>query len=346
MRRGKTLSRREQSTTSRKPAFGRLLFLCALAASGMQAGAADLPTQLQQPSSEYSTACPVSNPPATCTSDGLGAQAVVSSDLDGDGFADLIVANNESDNVSILYGLGDGTFSEPPINVATQFGPSSLAVADMNRDGRQDIIVAHDFDSSVAILLQGDSRESFSLAGSLGTGDGPEGLVVADLNGDGLVDAVTANYSDDSVSVLLGVGNGTFSGRTDYATSTHPFSGPFALAVADMNGDDVADLVVANADDSPSSVGVLLGVGDGTFMPPSIFRVGRDLGGPVSVAVGDLNGDHIPDVVTANEDDFTVSVLFGQGGGQLGKRSISKSEYPPRPLRSRTSISMVALTLP
>ncbi len=276
-----------------------------------------------QSSVEFSLECPIDNPPSTCVDDGLGAQAVVSADVDGDGIPDLVIANNESDNVSVLYGNGDGTFVEPPVNVEAFFGPSAVAVADMNRDGKRDIVVAHDFDSNVAILLQGATRDSFTLGGDLGTGDGPEGLVVADFNGDGFPDAATANYSDDNstVSVLLGAGDGTFMSRADYMTSTESFVGPFALAVADLNRDGFLDLAVANADDSPSSVGVLLGAGDGNFDLLSTFPVGRDLGGPVSIAIADFNIDNIPDVVTANEDDFTVSVLLGQGDGQLGTKT-------------------------
>jgi hypothetical protein len=57
---------------------------------------------------------------------------------------------------------------------------------------------------------------------------------------------------------------------------------------------------------------VQLGNGNGTFQAAQTYASGA---GPVSVAVGDVNGDGKLDVVTANEGDNTVSVQLGNGDG-------------------------------
>ncbi len=62
--------------------------------------------------------------------------------------------------------------------------------------------------------------------------------------------------------------------------------------------------MTANADDT---VGILLGTGTGSFGAPTWIGVGRN---PQAVAVSDLNGNGHPDLVTANQDDDTVSVLL------------------------------------
>ena len=88
-----------------------------------------------------------------------------------------------------------------------------------------------------------------------------------------------------------------------------------SVAVADLNGDRKPDLVVANK--FSSSVGVLLGKGDGTFQLTASYSSG----GPFaqSVAIADLNGDAKPDVVVVNVlpngDPNTVGVLLGNGDG-------------------------------
>ena len=98
----------------------------------------------------------------------------------------------------------------------------------------------------------------------------------------------------------------TFAAARNYKTG----DSPAAIAVADLNGDGKADLVTA--DFGPSTVSVVLGRGDGSFLP----RVGYPTGNwPRSVAIGDLNGDGKPDLATANWGGSTVSVLLNRGDG-------------------------------
>ncbi len=105
--------------------------------------------------------------------------------------------------------------------------------------------------------------------------------------------------------------------------------GPASIAVADVNGDGIPDLVVAScigAGDQPcggeGAVGVLLGNGDGTFRSVVTYDAGKY--GSTSVAVADLNGDGKPDLVVANPctsqffdcpDEGSVTVLLGNGDG-------------------------------
>jgi len=139
-------------------------------------------------------------------------------------------------------------------------------------------------------------------------------VVTADFNGDGVLDLATTNVDDNSVSVLLGNGDGTFQGKTDFATGL----GPRDLAAADFNGDTHLDLVVANFLDD--SLSVLLGNGDGTFQGKTDYATG---GRPRGVVAADFNGDGRADVATANHAQFanTVSVRLGNGDGTFGVRT-------------------------
>ncbi len=92
-------------------------------------------------------------------------------------------------------------------------------------------------------------------------------------------------------------------------------SGPYAVAASDVNGDGIADLVVA--DFVGNNVSVLLGNANGTFQTAAPYATGND---PAAVVVADFNGDGKPDIATANFLDGTVSVLLGKGGRSLINR--------------------------
>jgi hypothetical protein len=106
----------------------------------------------------------------------------------------------------------------------------------------------------------------------------------------------------------LGNGDGSFQAHQDYATGRDPFS----VAVADVNGDGIPDVITAD-NFSTGTVSVLLGNGDGSFQAPADYATGSN---PMFVAAADVNGDGIPDLVTANSSG-TVSVLLGTGDGSF-----------------------------
>jgi hypothetical protein len=140
----------------------------------------------------------------------------------------------------------------------------------------------------------------------------PNDLVMADVNRDGNLDALVANYGADNVGVLLGTGTGAFGAITTYSTGTG--SGPFRLAVADVNGDDVLDILTANY--NANNVGVLLGTSTGTFGMATTYSTGAG-SQPSGLAVSDVNADGKPDVLTANSLTNSVGVLLGTGTGSF-----------------------------
>src|SRR6266699_918738 len=196
-------------------------------------------------------------------------------------------------------------------------GPSGMAVGDFNGDGKLDLAVVNFGDWNIYVLL-GNGDGTFQAARSVyfASGGGfPWYVVTADFNGDGKLDLAVSNYGDNSFSVLLGNGDGTFQPPRTLPIGTHPA----LVAVGDFNGDGKPDLAVADygcpldCTSSPSNtVTVLLGNGNGTFLPGPSLTVGN---GPAGVAVGDFNGDGKPDLVITNHHGNTVTVLLGNGDG-------------------------------
>jgi hypothetical protein len=252
---------------------------------------------------------------------GFQPQSVVVGDFNGDGVPDLAVAGSY---VSVLLGNGDGSFQNAPTYAAGS-EPSSVAVGDFNGDGTLDLAVADNaYGSTNVRVLLGNGDGTFQTAVSYPAGSNPEFVAVGDFNGDSILDLAVTDLGDShgngaGVSVLLGNGDGSFQAARLFPTTYSAGS----VAVGDFNGDGVLDLAVtahgANVV-SQSSVNVFLGNGDGTFAAARTFDAGTR---PVSVAVGDLNGDGVPDLAVADFGDASgngqgVSVLLGKGDGSFG----------------------------
>ncbi len=123
-------------------------------------------------------------------------------DLNGDGKADLVIANFISNDVSVAMGRGDGTF-DPQVKYATPEIPLCVSIGDFNLDGRPDLAVAC-FDQGEVAVLAGRGNGQFEAPVRLDAGDGTFFVTHGDFNHDGRPDFATANAGSSDLSILLG----------------------------------------------------------------------------------------------------------------------------------------------
>ncbi len=243
---------------------------------------------------------------------GESPRSVAMADLNADGIRDLVTANYWSDDVSVLLGRGDATF-HPGVSFAAGRRPSSVAVADLNGDKRLDVVIANENSDNVSVLL-GKGDGTFHPGVSFAVGRGPGSVAVADLNRDGRLDLVTANRWTDNVSVLLGESGATYQPALNFPVGSAEEVLPGSVAVADLNGDGLLDVVTANR--LSQDVSVLLNKGDdsGTLtFEQAVNLAAGDL--PSSVAAADVDGDGSTDLVIANQQLNRVSVMLNNGNG-------------------------------
>jgi hypothetical protein len=245
------------------------------------------------------------------------ADFVATGDFDNSGKLGMAVADLSEQNVWVLTGNGDGTFTIPTSFVdSTGTYTNTLAVGDFLGNGNLDLAVANSLGGWPVDIALGCGDGSFN-QGPVSANANVAGAympVVGDFNGDGKPDlAVTGGgygYIASVVTILLGNGDGTFNLGQNPTFATGP--NPWAIAAADFNGDGRLDLVITNY--NSNTITILLGNGDGTLTPApgSPVTVGQN---PGAVAVGDFNSDGKTDLVVANQTDNTLTILLGNGDG-------------------------------
>ncbi len=243
---------------------------------------------------------------------GQDSAFVRSADVDGDGALDLLLALEQTDQLGVLPGLGDGTFGDLLVFPAG-LGPIGTAVADLNADGLPDVVVSNPSAGQISVLRNtSPGPGTIALAAPVGyvVGQGPYGLAISDLDGDGDRDLAVALRADNRVALVVGDGDGNFAASTSVPTGL----GPHGLAAADLDGDGDTDLLTA--DYSGGTVSVLINQGGGSFSAPASTQTGL---GAREVVVADLTGDDVPDVLVANSDAASLTLLPGEGDGGLAE---------------------------
>ena len=255
---------------------------------------------------------------------GTAPTSIASGDFNEDGHPDLVAADLGGGEVSILLGDGAGGFASAlSFSVGGTFqSPYAVAVGDANGDGHLDLATADTNVSNEGIsLLLGDGTGHFGAATLLpvgaGTNHSPQGIVLTDVTGDGHADIVTANLASSDLSLLAGDGSGNFAAAVSLPTDL----GPVVVAAGDVDGDGVVDLVTANQ--TAQSASVLIGDGSGGFAASANYAIYPPenvidyMPWPWGMTLADVDGDGMPDIVTANTQNDTVSVLPNDGSGRF-----------------------------
>jgi hypothetical protein len=223
-------------------------------------------------------------------------------DLNNDGKPDLVVMTDRS--LTAFLNNGNGTFgAAKAMDFGKNIALNGMGVGDFNRDGIPDVALSNSYSNGEIAIFLGNGDGTFTEAVKYTGVDGGNGpIAVGDFRGIGVLDLAVAPYLNNLVEIYLGNGDGTFQAPVFY-----PSDSGFSITTADMNGDGKLDLVLDNLVNIPGDgdVVILLGNGDGTFQPQEVFFTGIL---PDYVAVGDMNGDGMPDVMNMvrGGDMFTL----------------------------------------
>lgn len=234
-----------------------------------------------------------------------GGEIMTVADLDGDGALDL-VAGDRIGRLAAYRGLGVEGLAPPVQLSADGSGLVHIAVVDVDADSDLDLVAVKESTENASVL-RNDGRGTFAPpARSSRLVAGLSTATAIDLHGDGSADLVVGGHQ--GLFVVPNDGTGRFGDPTPIP-DTAPFRYPAVATAADLNLDGVGDLLYT----SQELLHVRLGTGDGGFEAERYLPMSGD-----RVAVGDLNGDTFPDLVSGGSFGDGIVVALGDGTGDFG----------------------------
>ncbi|MCE2669911.1 MAG: FG-GAP-like repeat-containing protein [Microcystis sp. 49638_E5] len=249
---------------------------------------------------------------------GTAPRSVTVGDFNGDGKSDLAVANANSSNVSVLLGTGTGSFGAAT-NFTVGNGPISVRVGDFNGDGKSDLATTNGSGYNVSVILNTTPKITIAPGtnpvegGTVGTfiisldTPAPTGGTVVNFNTTGSTATILADYSLTAGTNITAVTANTFTIAAGATTAT---LNVVALSDAVNDPNETVKVNLTSGGD------YILGYNpSASFTPPTNFAAGSS---PISVTVGDFNGDGKSDLAVANRGSNNVSVLLGTGTGSFG----------------------------
>ena len=247
---------------------------------------------------------------------GFGPYCVVATDLKGTGNLDLAVANqgtnNDGNTLTVLTNKGNGTFVLDT-TLTTGTAPRRVTAVDTIGNGKPYLVTADLISSTLSVFSNRSNGRFSANIGMSSVKSNPNAIVASDINGDGKMDLLSsAAGSSGGVMLFTNNGQGGFQSGATF-TFSGIFSGPgltTSVAAADLDGNGNQDLICCNYTNVGYGVGALVILTNNNSHQLG-FNLTNFVGhGADYVTTADVNADGKPDIIVANGDEATLTVLI------------------------------------
>ena len=236
---------------------------------------------------------------------------IATADFDNDGRADLVFTSSYSNALSFRRNISTTTslsFAARQ-DITNNNAPASMLIHDMNGDGKKDVLTANTDNNTVSYYRNISTIGNISMffSGTLPGLPNSNSIVAGDVDGDGKPDIVLANHTANTISVFRNMSTNISSvelaPKVDFATGAYPL----AIAIADLDTDGKAEIIVSN--EQGSSVSIFKNNSDPgniVFAPQIVLPSGTY---PRDIEVRDLNGDGKPDIIVPSLSLAAITVF-------------------------------------
>jgi len=232
-------------------------------------------------------------------------------DLNGDGYKEIVEANESGNFIRIFYGNSSG-YTTPEITFAGD-NIDSITTGDINGDGYTDVIYGNSISAPSTVMICYGSPTGHSEPEILSAGMGPSSVQTGDINGDGYDEIISTKV--DYITISYGSFSGPKLPESIFLNDARQ------LKIGDINGDGYDDIICACT--GSDSVAICYGsvTGHGA---PQVVAVGDN----PRIATGDLNGDGYDDIISANFNSNDITIMYGSGTGHGAPQTIPAGDEP------------------
>ncbi|MGC2091116.1 MAG: VCBS repeat-containing protein [Candidatus Acidiferrales bacterium] len=254
---------------------------------------------------------------------GANPNDIAVADMNDDGNPDLVIANTQTPYLTVLLGDGKGGFkpsAHSPFATKSYPHPHGVVAGNFMGDGKP-AVVTDSWGHHQILLIPSDGKGDLILPGRFFSADlhTDSGVGAADFNKDGNLDILTVDQDANVVGLLLGDGKGGF--RKAPGSPFPAGDTPWSFTVGDVNGDGIPDVAVVPYEpqmQDPARLGLTILLGDGKGGLAPMWGSPFSLAGcdePSRVAIGDIKGDGLRDVVVSCAKNDKLFFFMGTKGG-------------------------------